>query len=287
MVANSISSSPAGVAVATTTGLALFTAGQNGAVQPVWQQPQVYANSGVRKPGQLSPGTGSTPVFFGPTTGYEYLVITDNATAPNTNNLTPAENVNVYSVADGTLVAQTAFLTPSNSGTENAPIAIGNRVFVPSSYGYWYPQPSETGTAVPGTAPFAGGFQGMTLAAGGTSLATTWGPANTVPSSALPRLSLADNLIYTVLANSTTSSGVSTQTTVSYSFAAIDANTGAIVGTPLALGSNTFSGSSPDYRDTASYTWNTLQMTGVISPSGVFYQGTAGGIVMVRRQPKQ
>jgi len=287
MVANSISSSPAGVAVATTTGLALFTAGQNGAVQPVWQQPQVYANSGVRKPGQLSPGTGSTPVFFGPTTGYEYLVITDNATAPNTNNLTPAENVNVYSVADGTLVAQTAFLTPSNSGTENAPIAIGNRVFVPSSYGYWYPQPSETGTAVPGTAPFAGGFQGMTLAAGGTSLATTWGPANTVPSSALPRLSLADNLIYTVLANSTTSSGVSTQTTVSYSFAAIDANTGAIVGTPLALGSNTFSGSSPDYRDTASYTWNTLQMTGVISPSDVFYQGTAGGIVMVRRQPKQ
>lgn len=124
----------------------------------------------------------------------------------------------------------------------------------------------------------------MTLAADGTSLNTSWGPANAVFSSALPRLSLADNLIYTVLASSTTQgSGQSTQTTVSYSFAAINADTGAIVGTPLALGSNTFSGTSPDYRDTANYTWNTLQMTGVISPEGVFYQGTAGGIVMVKR----
>ena len=285
MVANSISSSPAGVAVATTKGIALFTAGQDGGITQLWHQE--YENSGVRKPGQLSPGTGSTPVFFGPTTGYEYLVITDNATAPGTNNVTPAENVNVYRVSDGALVAQTQFLTTSNAGTENAPIAVGNRIFVPSSFGYWYPPPSETGPATPASAPFAGGVQAMTLAADGTSLTTDWGPANTVPSSALPRLSLADNLIYTVLANSTTNgSGNSMQTTVSYSFAALDPDTGAIVGTQLPLGSNTFSGSTPDYRDTSSYTWNTLQMTGVISPKGVFYQGTAGGLFMVwRKQP--
>lgn len=283
MVANSISSSPAGVAVATTKGLALFSAGENGAIARLWYQE--YQNSGVRKPGQLSPGTGSTPVFFGPTTGYEYLVITDNATAPDTNNVTPAENVNVYSVADGTLVAQTPFLTQSNAGTENAPIAVGNRIFVPSSFGYWYPPPSETGPATPSSAPFVGGVQGMTLAADGTSLTTDWGPANTVPSSALPRLSLADNLIYTVLANATTQgTGPTMQTTVNYSFAALDADTGAIVGTPHPIGVNTFSGSTPNYRDTSSYSWNTLQMTGVISPEGVFYQGTAAGLVMVWRQ---
>ena len=81
----------------------------------------------------------------------------------------------------------------------------------------------------------------MTLAADGTNLTTNWGPANTVPSSALLRLSLTDNLSYTVLATTTTQgSGTSTQTTVSYSFA-VDPDTGAIVGTPLALGSNTFS----------------------------------------------
>ena len=157
---------------------------------------------------------------------------------------------------------------------------------MPSSFGYWYPPPSETGPATPASAPFAGGFQGMTLAADGTSVTTNWGPANTVPSSALPRLSLADSLIYTVLVNSTTQgSGPSTETTASYSFAALDPDTGAIVGTPLPLGSNTFSGTTPNYRDPSSYSWNTLQMTGVISPDGVFYQGTAAGLVMVWRNP--
>ena len=284
MVANSISSSPAGVAVATTTAVSLFKADEQGEIQQVWRQ--VYENSGDRKPGQLSPGTGSTPVFFGPSTGYEYLVITDNATAPGTDNKTPAEHVNIYDVSTGSLVAQADFLTPTNSGTENAPIAVGDQVFVPSTYGYWYPPPSETpSNSVPTLqdAPFVGGVQGMTLASGGTVLQTNWGATNTVPSSALPRLSLADNLIYTIIVDSEKSDATN-QTTASYSFAAIDAATGDIVGVPLPLGSNTFHGDYPSYLNTSQYTWNTLQMTGVISPSGVFYQGTAAGVFMVRQR---
>ncbi len=285
MVANSISSSPAGVAVATTTAVSIFRADANGSIEQVWRE--VYENSGVRKPGQLSPGTGSTPVFFGPETGYEYLVITDNATAPNTANETPAEHVNIYSVADGTLVAQTPFLDSATSGTENAPIAVGNRVFVPSTFGYWYPPPSETpSTSVPSlsTVSFAGGFQGMTLSGDGVVLSSNWSGGG-VLSSALPRLSLADNLIYTIIVESSTQGeGRTLQTTARYSFAAVDADTGNLVGTPLFVGSNTFNGSSPNYANTGSYTWNTLQMTGVISPSGVFYQGTAGGLFLVRRQ---
>ena len=283
MVANSISSSPAGVAVATTTAVSLFRADANGTIEQVWRD--VYENSGERKPGQLSPGTGSTPVFFGPETGYEYLVMTDNATAANTDNQIPAEHVTIYSTADGTLVAQTPFLDSTTSGTENAPIAVGNRIFVPSTFGYWYPPPSETpSTSVPSLSAvsFAGGFQGMTLS--GSVLTTNW-TGGSVLSSALPRLSLADNLIYTIIVESSTQGqGRTLQTTVSYSFAAVDADTGDVVGTPLPVGSNTFSGSSPNYANTGSYTWNTLQMTGVISPSGVFYQGTAGGLFLVRRQ---
>jgi len=115
------------------------------------------------------------------------------------------------------------------------------------------------------------------------NLATNW-TGSGVPSSALPRLSLTDNLIYTILVeSSTTGQGRTLQTTVTYSFAAVHADTGEIVGTPLEVGSNTFSGTSPNYANLSSYTWNTLQMTGVISPSGVFYQGTAGGIFLVRR----
>lgn len=281
MVGNSISSSPAGVAVATTSALYLFSADNQNSIQNNWHT--TYENSGVRKPGQLTPGTGSTPVFFGPNTGYEYLVITDNATAPGSNNITPAEHVNIYNVNNGNLFAQTSFLNSNNSGTENAPIAIGNHIFVPSTYGYWYPPPSETPSdSVPtlAQAPFAGGLQAMSL--DGSDLTTNWGNGNTIPSSALPRLSMADNLIYTIIANSVENGGgLNSSTTVQYSFAVINAGNGEIVGTPYSLGSNTFSGNAPNYINTSSYTWNTLQMTGVISPAGVFYQGTAGGLFSI------
>ena len=75
-VANSISSSPTGVAVASTSALYLFQSGASGPEQ-VWRE--VYDRGPARKPEQLSWGTDATPVFFGPTTGYEYLTITDNA----------------------------------------------------------------------------------------------------------------------------------------------------------------------------------------------------------------
>jgi hypothetical protein len=134
------------------------------------------------------------------------------------------------------------------------------------------------------TVSFAGGFQGMTLSGDGVVLTSNWSGGG-VLSSALPRLSLTDNLIYTIIVESSTQGeGRTLQTTVRYSFAAVDADTGNVVGTPLSVGENTFNGSSPDYANTGSYSWNTLQMTGVISPSGVFYQGTAGGLFLVRRQ---
>jgi len=286
MVGNSISSSPSGIAVATTSALYLFNVNSQNSIQNVWRTE--YENSGVRKPGQLTPGTGSTPVFFGPQKGYEFLVITDNATAANSNNLIPSEHVNVYDVANGSLISQSNFLSSNNSGTENAPIAVGSRIFIPSTFGYWYPPPSETpSTSVPAltAAPFAGGLQGMTLDGG--NLLVDWGSGNTILSSALPRLSLTDNLIYTVVANSETKgSGLSSSTTVDYSFAVIDPGTGKIVGSPYFLGSNTFSGNYPNYLNTSTYTWNTLQMTGVISPTGVFYQGVAGGLFSVQRADK-
>ncbi|MBL6714329.1 MAG: hypothetical protein ISQ07_13225, partial [Pirellulales bacterium] len=90
---------------------------------------------------------------------------------------------------------------------------------------------------------------------------------------------------YTIIVESSTQGeGRTLQTTARYSFATVDADPGNLVGTPLFVGSNTFNVSSPNYANTGSYTWNTLQMTGVISPSGVFYQGTAGGLFLVRRQ---
>ncbi|MDA7993646.1 MAG: fibronectin type III domain-containing protein, partial [Pirellulales bacterium] len=280
MIANSISSSPAGVAVATSQALYLFRAEDDGSITTVWQNQ--YQNSNYRKPGQLSPGTGSTPVFFGPSTGYEYLVITDNATTGGNNEM-PAENILVYRVSDGSLVSEEPFLNPEayNAGTENAPIAFGNRIIIPSTYGYWYPPPSETTTSVPKYATFVGGIQNMTIDSGG---AQTLAWTSTVPSSALPRLSLADNNIYTVEVSLDSDNST---TFADYYFAVIDSETGAadVSTSSMYIGQNTWGGKTPDLVDRGEYSLNTLQMTGVISPSGVFYQGTGEGIFMVSSIP--
>mgnify|MGYP006276121123 CR=1 FL=1 len=244
-VANSISSSPDGVAVASTAALYLFGSGSSGPVE-VWRQ--VYDRGPARKPGQLSWGTGATPVFFGPTTGYEYLTITDNAS--------PQENILVYATTSGSLVGSVPFLiSGSNSGNEDAAIAVGSSIYYPSTYGYQYPASAESGTSIPASAPFVGGMQRVDVLPGGSGLTTVWQSA--VVSAAEPRLSLADNLIYTV--------GLDT-TTGTYSLITVNPATGALI-------------SSIPYGSSADD--NPLQMVSMISPSGVLYQGTERGLLRV------
>ena len=245
-VANSISSSPNGVAVASTSALYLFQSGSSGAEQ-VWRS--TYDRGPARKPGQLSWGTGATPVFFGPDTGYEYLTITDNAS--------PQENVLVYLTTSGTLVGSVPFLfSGTNSGNEDAAIAVGTGVIYPSTYGYEYPQSAESGTSIPASAPFVGGMQRVDVLPGGGGLSLSW--QSGVVSAGEPRLSLADNLIYTI--------GLDT-TTGTYSLITVDPATG------HQLSSTPYGSALGD---------NPLQMVGMISPSGVLYQGTKEGILRVQ-----
>lgn len=250
-VANSISSSPAGVAVASTAALYLFNAGTS-APDQLWRK--AYDAGPGRKPGQLSWGTGATPAFFGPETGYEYLTITDNAA--------PRENILVFESLSGNLVGSVPFLTAGlNSGNEDAAIAIGRSIYYPSTYGYPYPKSAENpAESVPASAPFVGGMQRVDILPDGTLL-TVWSN-NSIASAAEPRLSVSDNLIYTV--------GLDTATGV-YSLITIDPATGAL------LGSTPYGSSAGD---------NPLQMVGMISPGGVLYQGTERGILRVEAIPE-
>lgn len=250
-VANSISSSPAGVAVASTAALYLFGAGTN-APEQLWRQG--YEAGPGRKPGQLSWGTGATPAFFGPDTGYEFLTITDNAA--------PQENIIVYQTGSGDPVGSVPLLTAGlNSGNEDAAIAVGNSIYYPSTYGYQYPKSAENPTnSIPESAPFVGGMQRVDVLPDG-SLQTVWSN-NTVISAGEPRLSVLDNIIYTM--------SVDTNTGV-YSVITIDPDTGAI------LSSTPYGASSGD---------NPLQMVSMISPDGVLYQGTERGLIRVEAIPE-
>jgi hypothetical protein len=143
-----------------------------------------------------------------------------------------------------------------NSGNEDAAIAVGRSIYYPSTYGYPYPKSAENPEeSVPASAPFVGGMQRVDVLPNG-SLLTVWSN-NLIASAAEPRLSVADNLIYTV--------GLDTSTGV-YSLITIDPDTGRL------LSSTPYGSSSGD---------NPLQMVGMISPDGVLYQGTELGLMRV------
>ena len=251
-IANSISSSPDGVAIASTAALYVFEATTTGGVTETWRQ--TYDRGPARKPGQLSWGTGSTPAFFGPDTGFEYITITNNAS--------PQESILVFDSSDGTPIGSAPFLTAGvNSGTENASLAVGNSIYLTSTYGYEYPPGAATGPSDPASATFVGGMQRVDVLPGGVGLTTVW-ENHTLTSAALPRLSTGDNLIYTVEVDVATNM---------YNFVSLDPTTGQVLST------TPIGNASLD---------NTLQMVGTLGPSGVLYQGTEGGLFSVSAVPE-
>lgn len=212
-VANSISAAPTGrVAVATTFAVYELNLDNAGTPQILWRA--TYDRGPARKPGQLSWGTGSTPVYFGPITGADYLTIVDNAS--------PQVHALIYQSGTGQLVCQQTVLTLGGPGSENAPIGIGNSVFVTSTYGYPYPAvPAGAPPAVPPTAPFAGGMTRVDVDNPGCH--TVW--ENRVRSAALPHLSTADGLLYTI-----TRIGCDNTTPLDiFAYAVVDAGTGRLL----------------------------------------------------------
>ncbi len=248
-VENSISTSPTGTSVATTHALYELSAAPGQAPQVQWRA--AYDRGSARKPGQLSWGTGSTPTYFGPVTGHEYVTIVDSADT--------TVSLLVYRVSDGQQVCHTPVLANGGPGSENSPIAIGSTVIVAGTYGYPYPAvPESAGPSVPASAPFAGGMTRVEVGSGGCTV--LWD--TDVKSSAVPHLSTADDTIYTVLRKGTGGA------VDGFAYAAINPVTGAVMATADMPGSTLN---------------DTIQMSGLITSEGDLIQGTLNGIVRVSR----
>ena len=255
-VQNSISTVPGRTAVATDHALYLLSAGPDGTPVVDWRAP--YDRGPARKPGQLSWGTGTTPSFFGPGNGTEYVTIVDNAS--------PHGNLLVYRVAGGPdPICRIPVLTQyARSGTEDAVIASGRSVFVTNTYGYPYPAlPEGAPASQPSSASFEGGLSRIDVNAGGTGCSVVWN--SPVKSAALPRLSLADGKIYTVSVTGPTGSA-GLNTFAQYHHSVIDPATGArLTSSFLGIG----------------LVYNPLQMRGTTAPDGTLYQGTETGVVRI------
>ncbi|MFD6218954.1 NHL repeat-containing protein [Nocardia asteroides] len=248
-VANSISSAPnGGVAVASTHALYELAA-RDGEAELRWRAP--YDRGAARKPGQLSWGTGSTPTYFGPVTGDEYVTIVDNADG--------RVNLLVLRSGSGELVCSVPVLSTAGAGSENSPIAVGGSIFVASTYGYPYPAvPEGAGPAVPASAPFAGGLTRVDLT--GDGCAVVWD--SPVRSAAVPRLSLADGGIHTLRRV-----GPDATTPLDgYEYVVIDPATGVVrAARPLP----------------GTVAQDPLQMAALITHGGALLQGTVTGVVRI------
>ncbi|MFF4935249.1 hypothetical protein ACFY2H_41415 [Streptomyces griseofuscus] len=257
-IANSISTAPAGTLVATTHTTYLLTADHDGTPRILWRQ--AYDRGPGRKPGQLSWGTGSTPTFFGPRTGTDYVTIVDNAA--------PHENLLVYRTRDGAQVCKIPVMVKGGSGSGNSPIGAGRSVYISSTYGYPYPAlPPGAGSSVPPYADFTGGMSRVDVRADGSGCDLKWD--TTVQSAAVPRLSLTDHRIHTVLRVPAVPGSDAPSPNDGYSYAQIDPATGAVTRTvPL--------GTGPGFE--------TLQQVGTLAPGGVLYEGTVSGVERIAPQ---
>ena len=253
---NSISACPQGVSIITSYGIYMLGAdASTSKPRIIWSHS--YDRGTKQKPGQLSHGSGATATFFGPN-GSDYVMLSDNADRQ--------EKLIVYRSADGSAVGEGPLFTPGASGTENSMIGVQNSIVGACTFGYPYAQYPDTKPAY--RAQVAPGMERWDVNDDASGITLKW-RNNRIYSAAVPRLSTADNLIYTC-ERPRGPAGVLTGPVV-YA-CAIDMDSGRVVHRQrLPRLANLLAGGDPS------------QMVGVIDKHGVWWQGTIGGIYRISR----
>ena len=253
---NSISACPQGVSIITSYGIYMLSAdASTSKPRIIWSHS--YDRGTKQKPGQLSHGSGATATFFGPN-GSDYVMLSDNADRQ--------EKLIVYRSADGSAVGEGPLFTPGASGTENSMIGVQNSIVGACTFGYPYAQYPDTKPAY--RAQVAPGMERWDVNDDASGITLKW-RNNGIYSAAVPRLSTADNLIYTC-ERPRGPAGVLTGPVV-YA-CAIDMDSGRVVHRQrLPRLANLLAGGDPS------------QMVGVIDKHGVWWQGTIGGIYRISR----
>lgn len=253
---NSISACPQGVSIITSYGIYMLGAdASTSKPRIIWSHS--YDRGTKQKPGQLSHGSGATATFFGPN-GSDYVMLSDNADRQ--------EKLIVYRSADGSAVGEGPLFTPGASGTENSMIGVQNSIVGACTFGYPYAQYPDTKPAY--RAQVAPGMERWDVNDDASAITLKW-RNNGIYSAAVPRLSTADNLIYTC-ERPRGPAGVLTGPVV-YA-CVIDMDSGRVVHRQrLPRLANLLAGGDPS------------QMVGVIDKHGVWWQGTIGGIYRISR----
>lgn len=233
-----------GVYIVTDAAMYRFDNGPGGPVV-TWREP--YANIGVKKPGQTEAGSGTTPTLM----GTEFVAITDNA---------DPMNVVVYrraaTVSGSRLICTQPVFSAGASATDQSLIGANRSIVVENNYGYTGPTSVMNGVT---TTP---GFERVDIKSDRSGCQTIWRNTTESAPSVVPKLSLANGLVYTY-----TKPQDPSQTDAWY-FTALDFRNGRVVYKRLA---GTGLGFNNNFAPVS------------LSPNGrTAYVGALGGLVKLR-----
>ena len=232
-----------GVYIVSDAALYRFDAGADGTPAVTWREE--YPNNGVQKPGQVSPGSGTTPTLV----GSEYVAITDNADP-----MSVVAYRRETTVTGSRLVCSSPVFEAGASATDNSLIGIGKSLIVENNHGYTGPTATTEGAT---TTP---GLERIDIRGGGGRCRTIWRSSERAPS-VVPKVSLANGLVYTYT-KPPDPGGVD-----AWYFTAIDFRKGHTVYKRLA---GTGLGFNNHYAPIT------------IGPDGTAYVGALGGLVLLR-----
>lgn len=177
-VVNSVSADETGGVYAVSThAMYRFDADDSGTPTVTWRE--TYDRGSVKKPGQLSQGSGTSPTLIGD----RWVAITDNAD--------PRMNVLVYDRRTGVsdrLHCTVPVFKDGASATENSLTAAGDSVLVENNYGYAGFQSTLLGQS---TTP---GFARVLIEPDGCRLA--WSNDTVIAPTSVPKASLGSGLVY-------------------------------------------------------------------------------------------
>lgn len=241
------------VYVVTTRALYSVTAGPDGRPKVVWSAP--YENIGTTKPGQYSPGSGTTPTILG---HGQYVAIADNA---------DQTHVVVYRTAarlaphQQRTVCQVPVFKPGRGAVEDSLIGSGRSLIVENNYGYVVDLKTLKST------PTEPGIARVDIDSHGKGCGLVWeNDTATAPNVAL-KLSTRTGLVYTITRKYDTKVSAQPPGLDVYYWAAIDFRTGKVVWERQAGTGSLYDGYYPGLA---------------IGPTGTAYVGQYGGMIAIR-----
>jgi hypothetical protein len=246
-IENSFTVAEGGVYVVTDRRMYRLRTNSKGAPRIAWKAG--YRNTGIAKPGQAGPGSGTTPTIL----HGGYVAIADNADPMN---VVVYRTKNRLAKGEKRKVCEVPVFRKGAGGTENTLVGAGRSLIVENNYGYTNPLPPEGSIAV--TEP---GFARVNVWKNGKGCSRAWTNHTERGASVVPKISVKTGLIYTYTMPPDPSGARG------YYWTAIDFRTGETVW-------SRFAG--------AGIRFNNNYSAINIAPGGTAYIGVIGGIAALR-----